>query len=635
VFSSRVRQRRLFMVNPDPVPPSQATPQPDVLADGPDLPHAIPRPIPHTTPVQVPTSNGALVKEKDNPAVYVMVGGAKILIPSPAEFAACGYSWANVVVVPDGALAPIPTTPAPLTLVRARDQAEVWFMSGRQKVWIPTEEAMTTMGLDAKAVNVVPAGSLEAFSAVRLVSNSQTPSSMVFPPELTPQWQPPHSKLFPRSDVHGITLPNGVQVVELYGWIHRIALASDGSDPAMNPVDPDWHFFFEPDPHWLDQLQIDWTTFFKVGDILNNGLNSLTPNSFDAYVATPAIQVELNGFPDDPATYYKYGWTGATHRPADWTTRLPNAPAVAWPFDPYKTLEDGQYGLISGSLVTDIPHAISTVWNDFWHGFSGGDLNHYQGAAQDWDAGHNEEDADCPARYTEIHPPDGFMPITRGSPPVESVYGIALVAHTAVIDPSDTEREVTVNLTPPGPRPPHKMAVAREYVGPESHINTITGGNASLNGAAISSYSDHVAVFVKVKGAKFSGVPGKFKAIYRVSWADDPNSYRLDVHMLPDPQSIPLGTAVTCMLTATDSETGTPVNGTISVDGKAVGTTGTAFTTTFVGSTKRVWVPGDPETKPPLPGRWENITVGPIIKVHAASTLPYQDWTATVGPEGL
>jgi hypothetical protein len=399
----------------------------------------------------------------------------------------------------------------------------------------------------------------------------------------------------------------------------------------MNAIDPDWHFFFEPDPYWLEQLGIDWTTFFKVGDILNNGINPLTLNAFDAYVATPAIQVELNGFPDDTVNYNKYDWPGATHRPADWSTRLSGAPGVVWPFDPTEVVQDGTYGRISGSLVTDIPHAINTLWDDFWHGAAGGDLPAYQAAAQDWDAGYNEEDADCPARWTEIHPPDGFTPVTRGSQPTESVYGVAVVAHTAAIDTGSKTREVTVDLAPPGTPPPHTMAVAREHVGPETNVNTITGGNASLTGASITSHPDHVTVYVQVTGAPFSGVPGKFKAVYVVGWADDPSSYHLDVQMLPDPLTIPYSTAVSCTLTATDSETGTPVNGTVAVDGQAVGTTGVEFTTTFVESTKTVWVPGDPAARPPVPGGWHQIVVKPVVSVHAVSGLPYQEATLTIG----
>jgi len=54
--------------------------------------------------------DGTLLKEHDDPAVYVMYGGMKSHIQSPDILLDCGYMWENVGVVPNGALGPLATT---------------------------------------------------------------------------------------------------------------------------------------------------------------------------------------------------------------------------------------------------------------------------------------------------------------------------------------------------------------------------------------------------------------------------------------------------------------------------------------------------------------------------------------------
>jgi hypothetical protein len=53
-------------------------------------------------------ADGNLLKGS-GPAVYVMEGGQKRHIISEAAFAACGYGWDAVYVVPDASLDVIPT----------------------------------------------------------------------------------------------------------------------------------------------------------------------------------------------------------------------------------------------------------------------------------------------------------------------------------------------------------------------------------------------------------------------------------------------------------------------------------------------------------------------------------------------
>jgi hypothetical protein len=63
--------------------------------------------------------DGTLVRELNDPAVYVTLGGVLRHVPSPQEFEARGYAWDAIGVVPDGALAglakgdPLSITPVP------------------------------------------------------------------------------------------------------------------------------------------------------------------------------------------------------------------------------------------------------------------------------------------------------------------------------------------------------------------------------------------------------------------------------------------------------------------------------------------------------------------------------------------
>lgn len=595
-------------------------------------------------PTVVPTADYSLVQEAGGPAVYVMIGGAKLHIPDPEEFNACGYRWSDVTQVPPGALSSLPTIPRDSTLVRQRDQPEVWVMSSGRKVWIPSADAMTCMQLDWNLVRVAPAGTLDAFPSIRLLSNSHTPASMVFAPPLAGVpgtnnvWDPPTNvKWYPRQEVPGVTLPNGSHLVELRGWVYSI----DGQGG-----DPDWHMSVDLDPAYLDSIGIDWPTFFKVGDILNNGATDEgiqpVPTSHISFASRPMLKIELDGWPNPNGGG---NFPDAEHKPTDWgfdtappigtQSRGVAATTVTWPYaldhdygdppasSPGSPLQKGDYVRISGSLVTDIPHVVGPGDQDF------------QNAASDWIGGLSvtagERAVGCPARWTEMHPPDAvvLMNPSGGPPRTEYVYGVAVVARSATLNPSSTDESATFALAPPGDRPPHSMAIAHEYVGPETNFRTIIEGNAELSGAAIVPGPKSVLVHVKVRGQPFNGVPGKFKAVYRVSRAPDPSGYRLIPAMIPQPASVTMRVATACAVTATDNETGEAVSATVLLNGVVVGTTGTPFTATFTPATTRVYIPGNPEAIPRQPGHWIEEQVGPDLVIHAGS--PYPDATITVG----
>jgi hypothetical protein len=297
----------------------------------------------------------------------------------------------------------------------------------------------------------------------------------------------------------------------------------------------------------------------------------------------------------------------------------------------------GEYVEVSGSVVTDIPHVngFNAGWRNFWGTGFFMPVPDYKAAAGDWDAGHDESSETCPARWTEIHPPDAINYASGPPTRAEGLYGLAVVARAADISPSSATKSVTVQLSPPLPRPAtlehHYKAVATEHVGPESHLSTITNGNAALSGALIVAGRDAVTLSITVTGAPFAGPPGKFKAIYRVTWADDPATYHQVVSSNPAPGTVPYGVPTTLTISSNDNETGAPLQAAILLDGNQVGTTGMPTTATFEPTITRVWVPPewDPELRHLSRGHWETVTSPPTVKVHAGA--PYPDVSLAIG----
>ena len=96
--------------------------------------------LPGSTPLSTVPGDGTLVRERSDAAVYVIYGGAKFRVPSAEEFNALGYSWADVTVVPNGALtsAPpgysrLPSVPRDGTWPRERSSPISYRISGGRK----------------------------------------------------------------------------------------------------------------------------------------------------------------------------------------------------------------------------------------------------------------------------------------------------------------------------------------------------------------------------------------------------------------------------------------------------------------------------------------------------------------------
>jgi hypothetical protein len=568
-----------------------------------------------------------VVREQSDAAVYVLFGGARFHIGSPDELAALGLTWSQVVVVPDGATAAMARVPDTRTLLRERAGAEVWVSLGDQLYWVPSPEAMRFLGLYWSQVHTVPSGSLAGLPQTRLRSASATPSSAVFPPDRFRHW--------PRHDVPGVTLPNGSRVVELRGWLR-------GEMPTnANAADPDWPLQLEPDPAWLDAIGVDWGAIFKVGYILAMGINVLTdPAKPHAHAATPTLHIECDGWQDDKHP--------GVARPGDWDVTEADGgqvPGVVWPYLPIvsggrpgsEPLAAGQYVRVVGSLVHDSPHCHGQGGGfvEFWeHTFGlGAGSSPYNAAAQDWGGTLDEHDEAHQARWTEIHPPDliEHLPGPDGADPqpTEAVIGVAVVARSAVQNPFGHDEEITVDLRPPENRPPHTKAAIREFVGPETRFGSITEGNADHTGAAITVYNDRAQVHVKVHADGFAGAPGKFKAVYRLSWVPDPNSYHLTVST--SPSSVPRDVPASVTFVVVDADSQQPVAGTVFLGSQPLGPTNTQIAATFGMVTTRVWEPGDPEG--PTSGRaghWTTEETPPTVTVQAVG-YPDTAFTMDVG----
>lgn len=98
---------------------------------------------------------GAAVREDQSFAIYQFIGGAKIWIPNVEEFRALGYSPNKVIVVPKGRLAQVPVIPRGETLLRERDDPTVFVMIGGSRHGIDSPASFEQAGYRWPDVRVV------------------------------------------------------------------------------------------------------------------------------------------------------------------------------------------------------------------------------------------------------------------------------------------------------------------------------------------------------------------------------------------------------------------------------------------------------------------------------------------------
>ncbi len=285
----------------------------------------------------------------------------------------------------------------------------------------------------------------------------------------------------------------GASLVELRGWIY----------PGGPNGDPDYEYDFELDPEWAASALglSDLNPILKVGNILNmQKPPSENEGTYSRAVATPLVHVELSG------------WKISGHPndlpPPDWQTYGINGD-VLWAFKPDQ-FYPGQYVRMIGSLITDEPHCTGD-----------GDL---KDAVRKWARSgcSTNFDSHNPARWAEMHSPDLIQPIAEPANARDvTVKAVADVAENGLF--SGETNTIDADIWPPAYQLvngvcPYGITVD-ERVGGETNYGTITDGNATLSGARIDRYADHVHVHVTVHGQGGYGAPGKFKAIYKVACA--------------------------------------------------------------------------------------------------------------------
>jgi hypothetical protein len=87
--------------------------------------------------------------------VVVIFGGAKFWIPSPDILNRLYGGWGKVIIVPDGSLNPVPTTPRDGTILREENHAEVWLFESGKKRHITSPDVLSRYGGWA-VVHIVP-----------------------------------------------------------------------------------------------------------------------------------------------------------------------------------------------------------------------------------------------------------------------------------------------------------------------------------------------------------------------------------------------------------------------------------------------------------------------------------------------
>lgn len=105
-------------------------------------------------------ADGTLLREMNRPEVFVVYGGAKFWIPDPATLFTLGFDFGRVRVVPPGGTAKLGSMPIDGTLVREQNDPRVFLAEGGQLRWVTSPAAMDAACLSFRHVRVVPDASL-------------------------------------------------------------------------------------------------------------------------------------------------------------------------------------------------------------------------------------------------------------------------------------------------------------------------------------------------------------------------------------------------------------------------------------------------------------------------------------------
>jgi hypothetical protein len=152
-------------------------------------------------------ADGTLLRERTSAPVYVVYGRRAFHIPSPEAFDALGLNWAALRIIPDGSLRGLDTaTPREGTLLRELDDPRVFVVRNGQLRHVPSAQAFDANGFVWGNVAVVPDGALN-----KLVMGDPLPEVDPNPRPIARSWAERPSGRILTSDgdkIDYVVLPN-------------------------------------------------------------------------------------------------------------------------------------------------------------------------------------------------------------------------------------------------------------------------------------------------------------------------------------------------------------------------------------------------------------------------------------------
>jgi hypothetical protein len=109
-------------------------------------------------------ADGTLVREYNDPRVFVVFGGAKFWIPDPPTLFALGFDWTRVRVIPSGGTAQLRTIPIDGTLLREQHNPRVFLVDNGQLRWVSSPASMDSHCLPWRHIRVVPDNALKTLA---------------------------------------------------------------------------------------------------------------------------------------------------------------------------------------------------------------------------------------------------------------------------------------------------------------------------------------------------------------------------------------------------------------------------------------------------------------------------------------
>ena len=103
--------------------------------------------------------DGALLKSSDSPKVYVVYNNVKRWLKSPTIFNSYGFKWSNIKTVKKDVLDPMPEA----VLIRQYNQPEVYLLENNQKRWIVGPKIFEESGFSWLAIHLINQTELDKY----------------------------------------------------------------------------------------------------------------------------------------------------------------------------------------------------------------------------------------------------------------------------------------------------------------------------------------------------------------------------------------------------------------------------------------------------------------------------------------